>query len=91
MRNLKFWRYRREYFPIELVKSAPLPATRTYLFATFPHGLIVLGASTNFCSDTNAFSRLFPGLVPHVATLNVNMWWPISRDILMAFGEYEYE
>lgn len=87
MRKLRFWHYRRDYFPIGLVRSAPLPADRSYLFAAFPHGLVVLGASTNFCSDANHFSRLFPNLVPYVATLRLNFWWPISRDLLMAFGE----
>ncbi|XP_065204908.1 2-acylglycerol O-acyltransferase 2-like [Planococcus citri] len=85
-RKLRFWRYRRNYFPIRLVKTAELPANTTYLFSSFPHGILVFGASTNFISDANHFDKAFPGLNPYIMTLNANFNFPFARELLLFFG-----
>lgn len=33
-------RHYRDYFPVELVKTAELPATKNYILASFPHGIL---------------------------------------------------
>lgn len=40
----------------------------------------------NFGTDATGFSRLFPGLTPHLCTLASNFQLPIWRDLLMALG-----
>ncbi|KAI9168142.1 diacylglycerol O-acyltransferase 1 [Blastocladiella emersonii ATCC 22665] len=44
----RFWR---TYFPVSLVRSAPLPADRNYIFGIHPHGLYCLGAFSNFVAE----------------------------------------
>ncbi|XKL69080.1 hypothetical protein PGB90_006849 [Kerria lacca] len=86
LRKIKLWRYRRDYFPVRLVKTAELPPDTTYLFASFPHGIFVFGATTNFMSDVNNFDGAFPGLNPYIVTLNSILCCPLTRDVLLAFG-----
>ncbi|XP_065205184.1 2-acylglycerol O-acyltransferase 2-A-like [Planococcus citri] len=86
LRKSRFWHTRRDYFPIKLVKTAELPPDTTYLFASFPHGIWAIGASTNFCSDVNHFDEAFPGLTPHMHMQNDPLYFPITRDLLLFFG-----
>lgn len=84
---MKFWRYRRDYFPIKLVKTANLPPDVTYLFGCFPHGLLAYGATTNFVCDINHFDKEFPGLNPYVMTVNMMFYIPFLRELLLALGK----
>lgn len=88
LRRLSFWRYRRDYFPIRLVKTAELPPDTTYLFPSFPHGILVFGATTNFGSNVNHFDEAYPGLNPYLMTLNVNLNWPFTRELLLGLGKW---
>ncbi|XP_065222992.1 acyl-CoA wax alcohol acyltransferase 1-like isoform X2 [Planococcus citri] len=86
LRKMRVWKYRRDYFPIKLVKTADLPPDTTYLFASFPHGMFVIGASTNFCSDVNHFDEAFPGLTPYMHMQNDILLLPIAREMLLFYG-----
>lgn len=39
-RSSLFWHHFRNYFPLELVKTAELLPNRNYLIASFPHGIL---------------------------------------------------
>lgn len=39
------------YFPISLVKTQDLPADRKYVFGYHPHGIIGMGAISNFATE----------------------------------------
>lgn len=86
MRTSRYWTWFVGYYPVSLIKTAPLPATRKYVFGYHPHGIIGMGAIANFGSDATGFSTLFPGLSPHLCTLASNFQIPIWRDILLALG-----
>lgn len=85
-RKLKIWRYFAEYYPVSLIKSADLPADRTYVFGYHPHGIIGMGAIANFATAATEFPACFPGITPHLLTLNSNFHIPVYRDVLMALG-----
>lgn len=76
----------RSYFPVALIKTADLPPSRKYIFGYHPHGIIGMGAISNFGSDATHFSKLFPGVEPHLCTLASNFKIPFYRDVLMALG-----
>lgn len=40
LRNNFMTKHLRDYFPVELIKTADLTPDRNYLFASFPHGII---------------------------------------------------
>jgi hypothetical protein len=56
------------------------------VFGYHPHGVIGMGAIANFGTEATGFSRLFPGLVPHLLTLSSNFKLPIYRELLLFMG-----
>ncbi|KAK4055277.1 diacylglycerol O-acyltransferase 1 [Microbotryomycetes sp. JL201] len=86
MRRSKFWRWFAGFFPVSLIKTADLPPERRYVFGYHPHGIIGMGAIANFGTDATGFSRLFPGLKPHLLTLESNFQIPFYRDLLLSLG-----
>jgi 2-acylglycerol O-acyltransferase 2 len=85
-RSLSFWKLFRDYFPISLVKSADIPADRPYIFGYHPHGIIAIGALTNFATEATGFSRLFPGINLRLLTLTMNFQIPFSSLVLGWLG-----
>ncbi|XP_028384418.1 2-acylglycerol O-acyltransferase 3 isoform X4 [Phyllostomus discolor] len=86
VRNWAVWRHFRDYFPISLVKTAELDPSHNYLFGFHPHGVLVIGAFSNFCTEATGFSRTFPGLCPHLLMLPCWFHLPLFRDYIMCSG-----
>ncbi|XP_028750232.1 2-acylglycerol O-acyltransferase 2-B-like [Peromyscus leucopus] len=86
VRNWAVWKYFRDYFPVKLVKTAALDPSQNYLFGFHPHGVLVVGAFSNFCTEATGFSRLFPGLKPHLLMLPCWFQVPLFRDYIMTSG-----
>ncbi|GAA5899225.1 diacylglycerol O-acyltransferase [Sporobolomyces salmoneus] len=86
LRKASIWKYFANYFPISLIKTAELSPDRKYIFGVHPHGIIGMGAIANFGTDATGFSRLFPGLNPHLLTLESNFKLPIYRELLLSLG-----
>ncbi|XP_042315776.1 2-acylglycerol O-acyltransferase 2 [Sceloporus undulatus] len=86
IRNWVAWRYMRNYFPITLVKTVDLDPTKNYIFGFHPHGVLVAGAFINFCTEATGFSKLFPGLNPHLMLLDLWFRAPFFRDYVMSGG-----
>ncbi|XP_066238414.1 2-acylglycerol O-acyltransferase 2-B-like [Saccopteryx leptura] len=86
VRNWAIWRHFRDYFPISLVKTAELDPCHNYLFGFHPHGVLVIGAFSNFCTEATGFSRIFPGLCPHLLMLPCWFHLPFFRDYIMCSG-----
>ncbi|KAK0547858.1 diacylglycerol O-acyltransferase 1 [Tilletia horrida] len=86
VRNWKLWTYFAEYYPVSLIKTVDLPPDRPYVFGYHPHGVIGMGAFANFATEATEFPTSFPGLRPHLLTLNSNFTIPIYRDLLLALG-----
>ncbi|XP_066467143.1 2-acylglycerol O-acyltransferase 2-like [Tiliqua scincoides] len=86
VRRWAVWRHFRDYFPITLVKTAPLEPRRNYLFGFHPHGVLVAGAFGNFCTEATGFQELFPGLTPHLLMLPFWFRVPFFRDYIMSGG-----
>lgn len=91
MRRLAWWTYFKNYFPVSLVKTHDLPADKSYLFATYPHGVLCAGSFSNFATDAGEFSELFPGLKPHLTTLNLHFIMPFTREIGIGLCEYLFK
>ncbi|KAI0305803.1 DAGAT-domain-containing protein [Multifurca ochricompacta] len=96
-RSIRFWKFFAEYYPASYKKASicflslgfyaissriwqerDLPADRPYLFGYHPHGIISI--------DSTGFSRGFPGVRPHLLTLNSNFTVPFYREILLLLG-----
>lgn len=86
VREMKSWDFFRDYFPVSLVKKSDLSADKNYIFVCHPHGIMPFGMTCNFGSEATGFSKLFPGLKPHMLTLEVNFKFPLYREFLMATG-----
>lgn len=86
VRNWTVWKYFREYFPITLVKTVDLDPKNNYLFGFHPHGVLVAGGFGNFCTEATGFSKLFPGLIPHLLMLPFWFRVPFFRDYIMCGG-----
>ncbi|KAL4608746.1 2-acylglycerol O-acyltransferase 2-like [Arapaima gigas] len=84
--KLPMWSYMRDYFPIQLVKTADLDPRHNYVFGFHPHGILVAGAFTNFCTYATGFWTLYPGLTPYLLMLPLWFRVPFFRDYLMCGG-----
>jgi len=85
-RGMRFWRYFSEYYPASFIKERDLPTDRPYVFGYHPHGIIGMGALATFATNATGFSKAFPGIKPHLLTLESNFRTPFYRDILMWMG-----
>lgn len=68
-------------------ESLQLPPTANYLFGYHPHGPLVTGALMAYGSEALNFSKIFPGITPYLATLNVFYNVPFFRDYVMTCGK----
>ncbi|OCF35703.1 2-acylglycerol O-acyltransferase 2 [Kwoniella heveanensis BCC8398] len=75
-----------KFFARTIPQEADLPADRPYLFGYHPHGIIGMGAFATFATEGTNFSEYFPGIKPHLLTLESNFQIPFYREILMFHG-----
>ncbi|KAJ7319800.1 hypothetical protein JRQ81_019311 [Phrynocephalus forsythii] len=71
---------------LQLVKTADLDPGQNYIFGFHPHGVLVAGAFINFCTEATEFSKVFPGLSPHLMMLDLWFRAPFFRDYIMSGG-----
>ena len=90
LRNHKVHHYFRDYFPINLVKTAELDPNKNYIIGTHPHGIIGCTIFCNFASEATGFSKTFPGIKPHTLTLRANFLWPVLRAYTLWMGKYNF-
>uniref|UniRef100_A0A673B507 Acyltransferase n=1 Tax=Sphaeramia orbicularis TaxID=375764 RepID=A0A673B507_9TELE len=86
VRSWSVWDYFRDYFPITLVKTVDLDPKHNYIFGFHPHGVLVAGAFSSFCTESTGFSQLFPGLTPHLLMLPFWFRVPLFREYIMCGG-----
>ncbi len=86
LRKASAFGYMRDFFPVHLVKTADLDPGNNYVIGYHPHGILGCGAFCNFATDATGFSRLFPGITPHILTLKANFIWPVLRGFLLWMG-----
>uniref|UniRef100_G3ST34 Acyltransferase n=1 Tax=Loxodonta africana TaxID=9785 RepID=G3ST34_LOXAF len=86
VRNWAVWRYFRDYFPVQLVKTHNLLTTRNYILGSHPHGIMGLGIFCNFGTEATEVSKKFAGIRPYLATLAGNFRMPVLREYLMSGG-----
>ncbi|XP_075403899.1 2-acylglycerol O-acyltransferase 2 [Tenrec ecaudatus] len=86
IRRCSLWNYMRDYFPASLVKTAELDPSKNYLAGFHPHGIMVVGAVLNLCTESTNFTSVFPGIHRYMLMLDVWFRIPFFRDYLMAGG-----
>ncbi|VDK24081.1 unnamed protein product [Taenia asiatica] len=63
-----------------------LPTSVNYLLGYHPHGLLAVGMLMTCGVDPLNFFQVFPGIKPHMATLNVHYKVPFYRECAMLAG-----
>lgn len=86
LRKSVLWTWFADYFPARLIKTVDLDPKKNYLFGYHPHGVLGFGAFATFATDGLGFEEAFPGIKPHLATLNINFRTPFGREWLMGHG-----
>lgn len=69
-----------DYFPIKLVKTTDLDPEKSYLFCSFPHGILSVGIFGAFGSSHLGVEDLFPGLQIRVIILEHHFKVPFFRE-----------
>lgn len=64
-----------------------LPTSVNYLLGYHPHGPLAVGMLMSCGVDSLNFFKVFPGIKPHMATLNVHYKVPFYRECAMLAGE----
>ena len=67
--------------------SIYLPRDANYLVGYHPHGVMAFGAMGVFGNDSLGFTKMFPGIRRHAATLNLQFLIPLYREFVMFGGE----
>ena len=86
VRKWRIWRFFRDYFPINLVKTVDLDPSRSYIFGYHPHGIVSVGGFCCFVTDAAGFPSLFPGLTSHLLTLRCWFFFPFLREVILFGG-----
>ena len=86
VRHWAIWKYYADYFPMKLIKTADLDPNKNYIFGISPHGIGAFSAFGNLATEGTGFSDKFPGLTPHLLTLNAQFGAPFMRDLFMMSG-----
>nr|UEK51601.1 PAGAT-like protein [Parasacculina yatsui] len=86
VRKWAVWRYFRDYFPVNLVKTCDLDPKQNYIVGSHPHGMLCIGAFCNFATEGNDFSSHYPGMVSHLLTLEGNYHVPLYREFFLTSG-----
>ncbi len=104
-RRFWLFKWLADYFPAQLVasdelrqwadaaqdaESVQLPRDVNYLVGYHPHGPIAVGGAISFGNDCLRFSKLFPGIKPYMATLNLLHHIPIYRDYISLGGKHRH-
>ncbi|XP_050440926.1 2-acylglycerol O-acyltransferase 2-like [Adelges cooleyi] len=80
------WALYRRYLSASLIKTYDLPADKSYLFASYPHGTLGFGVFGNCFNGASPFRHLFPGLNAFMLVLGEHFKIPIGRELLINFG-----
>lgn len=86
VRRWKLWVHMRNYFPVNLIKTADLDPKHNYLLGFHPHGIMSMGAFVNFGTEACGFSEKFPGILPTLLTLGGWFYFPLGRDYILMAG-----
>jgi len=86
MRSWTIWKYNAAYYPVSLVKTAELDPKKNHLICCHPHGILCFGAVNAFGSDSCELTRLFPGILTRITTLQGTFLLPIFREFLLQAG-----
>lgn len=87
-RNFFLWKHFADYFPTNSVLTAPieLDPNKNYMFVSFPHGILCIGATIDFRTTRGGFQKLFPHHETSSITLPFNFYIPFYRDLILAMG-----
>jgi len=87
VRRWALWRHLGNFFPVRIVRVAPLTADRNYIMGYHPHGMLSAGAFCCYATDhaTN-WAELFPGLTPYLLTLDLFHRMPGAREMVLSCG-----
>ncbi|CAO3650575.1 unnamed protein product [Cunninghamella echinulata] len=85
-RELRFWNWFANYFPVNIIKEVNLDPQKNYIFGYHPHGILAYGAVITFGTEGNGFHKQFPGINTNLMTLQANFKIPLHRDYLLAMG-----
>ena len=86
VRRWRIWKHLADYFPVELVKTADLDPNKNYIMGISPHSVMCFSAMSAFGTEALGFSDRFPGITPHLVTLNQQFFSPITRELNLALG-----
>ncbi|ETV94239.1 hypothetical protein H310_11917 [Aphanomyces invadans] len=75
------------YFSLNLLRTAPLSATDTYIFGFHPHGIIPM--TVMWLQFTSQWRALFPGVFACPLSASVVHYFPGMRDVIQILGARE--
>ena len=86
--NWRIWTLIGSYFPSHLiVKSANTFKTHTpYFFCIHPHGILSVGALTNFIPENAGIRKTIKNVEPRICGLKLALMIPVFRELLLALG-----
>ena len=87
-RELRWWKWAADYFPIDVVKTSNFPVNdQNYMFVCHPHGLMALSTCLTFFTEAMDITRrLFPCHRCYIFTLSFMYSIPFIREWWLIMG-----
>jgi len=85
-RRWTLWKHFADFFPVTVVKTVDLDPSCNYLMCSHPHGVLCTGAVAVFATEGAGFKKIFPGIEPHLLTLEAQFKLPLHRELILSLG-----
>ena len=82
-RQNRLWYLSHQYTELEVVRTAKLDPQRKYIFAVYPHGILIISRIGLY---GGTFERLFPGVDTRTLGASPMFWVPGAREICLWMG-----
>ena len=82
-RQNRLWYLSHQYTELEVVRTAKLHPQRKYIFAVYPHGILIISRIGLY---GGTFERLFPGIDTRTLGASPMFWVPGAREICLWMG-----
>ena len=82
-RQNRLWYLSHQYTELEVVRTARLDPARRYIFAVYPHGILIISRIGLY---GGTFERLFPGIDTRTLGASPMFWVPGAREICLWMG-----
>ncbi|XP_040571327.1 2-acylglycerol O-acyltransferase 1 isoform X2 [Lepeophtheirus salmonis] len=86
VRNWQIWKYFKDYFPVQVIKTADLDSNKGYLLGSHPHGFMASGVFAAFATNDKDLKEIYPNIKSRVISTSNFFIIPFIRELITSCG-----